>query len=178
MNMPKNHVLRVLVAFLLIMSLGLGATAANAQSIKNPFDPAFTQNASVLEINYYLSQMGPDELAATLKLFRAVQVVKGQYVGTAEGPLLMTGSLKGMVNSLGDPYSVYLDPKMYSELMLETKGSFGGVGIVLGVKDKQLTVVAVGTPGIVAEGRVAVQAVSASTRPSDVHRRPHPGCLA
>ena len=148
MNMPKNHVLRVLVAFPLIMSLGLGATAANAQSIKNPFDPAFTQNASVLEINYYLSQMGPDELAATLKLFRAVQVVKGQYVGTAEGPLLMTGSLKGMVNSLGDPYSVYLDPKMYSELMLETKGSFGGVGIVLGVKDKQLTVVAPieGTP--------------------------------
>ena len=148
MNMPKNHVLRVLVAFLLIMSLGLGATAANAQSMKNPFDPAFTQNASVLEINYYLSQMGPDELAATLKLFRAVQVVKGQYVGTAEGPLLMTGSLKGMVNSLGDPYSVYLDPKMYSELMLETKGSFGGVGIVLGVKDKQLTVVAPieGTP--------------------------------
>ena len=148
MNMPKNHVLRVLVAFLLIMSLGLGATAANAQSIKNPFDPAFTQNASVLEINYYLSQMSPDELAATLKLFRAVQVVKGQYVGTAEGPLLMTGSLKGMVNSLGDPYSVYLDPKMFSELMLETKGSFGGVGIVLGVKDKQLTVVAPieGTP--------------------------------
>lgn len=148
MNMPKNHVLRILVAFLLIMSLGLGATAANAQSIKNPFDPAFTQNASVLEINYYLSQMGPDELAATLKLFRAIQVVKGQYVGTAEGPLLMTGSLKGMVNSLGDPYSVYLDPKMYSELMLETKGSFGGVGIVLGVKDKQLTVVAPieGTP--------------------------------
>ena len=148
MNMPKNHVLRVLVAFLLIMSLGLGATAANAQSIKNPFDPAFTQNASVLEINYYLSQMSPEELAATLKLFRAVQVVKGQYVGTAEGPLLMTGSLKGMVNSLGDPYSVYLDPKMYSELMLETKGSFGGVGIVLGVKDKQLTVVAPieGTP--------------------------------
>lgn len=148
MNMPKNQVLRVLVAFLLIMSLGLGATAANAQSIKNPFDPTFTQNASVLEINYYLSQMSPDELAATLKLFRAVQVVKGQYVGTAEGPLLMTGSLKGMVNSLGDPYSVYLDPKMYSELMLETKGSFGGVGIVLGVKEKQLTVVAPieGTP--------------------------------
>ena len=148
MNMPKNQVLRVLVAFLLIMSLGLGATAANAQSVKNPFDPTFTQNASVLEINYYLSQMSPDELAATLKLFRAVQVVKGQYVGTAEGPLLMTGSLKGMVNSLGDPYSVYLDPKMYSELMLETKGSFGGVGIVLGVKEKQLTVVAPieGTP--------------------------------
>lgn len=148
MNISKNHILRVLVTFLLILSLGLVTATAGAQSIKNPFDPAFSQNASVLEINYYLSQMNPDELAATLKLFRGIQVVKGQYVGTAEGSLLMTGSLKGMIQSLGDPYSIYLDPKMYSELMLETKGSFGGVGIVLGVKDKQLTVVAPieGTP--------------------------------
>lgn len=148
MNMPKIHFLRVVITFLLILNLGLGAVNANVQSIKNPFDPAYAQNPSVLEINYYLTQMNPEELAATLKLFRAVQVVKSQYVGTAEGPLLMTGSLKGMVNSLGDPYSVYLDPKMYSELMLETKGSFGGVGIVLGVKEKQLTVVAPieGTP--------------------------------
>ena len=148
MNMLKSHFLRVTVTFLLILNLGLGAVNANVQSVKNPFDPAYTQNPAVLEINYYLTQMNPEELAATLKLFRAVQVVKGQYVGTAEGSLLMTGSLKGMVNSLGDPYSVYLDPKMYSELMLETKGSFGGVGIVLGVKEKQLTVVAPieGTP--------------------------------
>ena len=53
-----------------------------------------------------------------------------------------------MVNSLGDPYSVYMDPKMYKEIMLETKGSFSGVGIVLGVKEKMLTVVAPieGTP--------------------------------
>ena len=148
MNMLKSHFLRVTVTFLLILNLGLGAVNANVQSVKNPFDPTYTQNPAVLEINYYLTQMNPEELAATLKLFRAVQVVKGQYVGTAEGSLLMTGSLKGMVNSLGDPYSVYLDPKMYSELMLETKGSFGGVGIVLGVKEKQLTVVAPieGTP--------------------------------
>ena len=146
--MLKSHFLRVTVTFLLILNLGLGAVNANVQSVKNPFDPTYTQNPAVLEINYYLTQMNPEELAATLKLFRAVQVVKGQYVGTAEGSLLMTGSLKGMVNSLGDPYSVYLDPKMYSELMLETKGSFGGVGIVLGVKEKQLTVVAPieGTP--------------------------------
>ena len=148
MNMLKSHFLRVTVTFLLILNLGLGAVNANVQSVKNPFDPTYTQNPAVLEINYYLTQMNPEELAATLKLFRAVQVVKGQYVGTAEGSLLMTGSLKGMVNSLGDPYSVYLDPKMYSELMLETKGSFGGVGIVLVVKEKQLTVVAPieGTP--------------------------------
>ena len=54
----------------------------------------------------------------------------------------MTRRGKGIGEFPGDPYSVYMDPKMYKELMLETKGSFGGVGIVLGVKEKMLTVVA------------------------------------
>ena len=87
-------------------------------------------------------------MAATLKLFRAILVVKSQFIGDVTGEGLMNGAVKGMVNSLDDPYSVYMDPKMYKELMLETKGSFGGVGIVLGVKDKMLTVVAPieGTP--------------------------------
>ena len=109
---------------------------------------SLTEKIAAMEINYYLSKMSPDELAATLKLFRAVQAVKTNYVGNVDGVDLLTGSVKGMVNSLGDPYSVYMDPKMFSELMLETKGSFGGVGIVLGVKDKKLTVVAPieGTP--------------------------------
>ncbi|NMC31755.1 MAG: S41 family peptidase [Veillonellaceae bacterium] len=109
---------------------------------------SLTEKIAAMEINYYLSKMSPEELAATLKLFRAVQAVKTNYVGSVDGVNLLTGSVKGMVNSLGDPYSVYMDPKMFSELMLETKGSFGGVGIVLGVKDKKLTVVAPieGTP--------------------------------
>ena len=62
---------------------------------------------------------------------------------------LMTGAVKGMVASLGDPHSVYMDQKMFKEFMIETEGSFGGVGIVVGVKDKMLTVVSPieGTPG-------------------------------
>lgn len=62
---------------------------------------------------------------------------------------LMTGAVKGMINSLGDPHSIYMDAKLYKDFMIETEGSFGGVGIVLGVKDKMLTVVSPieGTPG-------------------------------
>ncbi|MBP2665180.1 MAG: ctpB 2 [Firmicutes bacterium] len=144
----KKFLSRLLIALLVMANLSFGATTGWAQSETALPGPALHQNITELEINYYLSKMSPEELAATLKLFRAIQVVKGQYVGDVEGVNLMTGSVKGMVNALGDPYSVYMDPKMYSELMLETKGSFGGVGIVLGVKDKTLTVVAPieGTP--------------------------------
>ena len=144
----KKFLSRLLIALLVMANLSFGAATGWAQSETALPGPALQQNITELEINYYLSKMSPEELAATLKLFRAIQVVKGQYVGDVEGVNLMTGSVKGMVNALGDPYSVYMDPKMYSELMLETKGSFGGVGIVLGVKDKTLTVVAPieGTP--------------------------------
>ena len=143
----KKSLLFNIIAVLTMIQLAWLPMTAQAQP-KEAATISLPEKIAVMEINYYLSKMGPDELAATLKIFRAAQVVKGQYVGAADGVNLMTGAVKGLVNALGDPYSVYMDPKMYSELMLETKGSFGGVGIVLGVKDKKLTVVAPieGTP--------------------------------
>ena len=47
-----------------------------------------------------------------------------------------------MVDSIGDPYTVYLDKKQYDELLTQTRGTYGGVGIVVGEKDGKLTVVA------------------------------------
>ena len=144
----KKSLLFHIIAVLIMIQLAWLPMTAQAQPKEAPSTISLPEKIAVMEINYYLSKMGPDELAATLKIFRAAQIVKGQYVGAADGVNLMTGAVKGLVNALGDPYSVYMDPKMYSELMLETKGSFGGVGIVLGVKDKKLTVVAPieGTP--------------------------------
>lgn len=152
MLLRKNFTLRLVIALTVMINLSIGPATGWAEPDKTSPAPSLQQNISIIEIGYYLSLMDPEELAATLKLFRAEQVVKGHYVGTVEGAKLMTGSVKGMVNSLGDPYSVYMDPKMYSELILETKGSFGGVGIVLGVKEKMLTVVAPieGTPAEIA----------------------------
>ncbi|MDQ7822477.1 MAG: S41 family peptidase [Candidatus Eremiobacteraeota bacterium] len=62
-------------------------------------------------------------------------------------------TIKGMLKTLNDPYSVFLDPKEYASLMEQMKGgSFGGIGIYIEMdKDKgnQLTVVETieGTPG-------------------------------
>lgn len=97
----------------------------------------------------YLLNAKTGDLASTVKFFRALQVVKSRYVEEVPMETLMTGAVKGMINSLGDPHSIYMDAKLFKEFMIETEGSFGGVGIVLGVKDKTLTVVSPieGTPG-------------------------------
>ncbi len=146
-NRKKSLLFNIIAVLTMIQLVWLPMTG-QAQPKEAAATISLPEKIAVMEINYYLSKMEPDELAAALKIFRAAQIVKGQYVGQADGVNLMTGAVKGLVNALGDPYSVYMDPKMYSELMLETKGSFGGVGIVLGVKDKKLTVVAPieGTP--------------------------------
>ena len=89
------------------------------------------------------------DVVSTLRVLRALQVVKSRYVEDVSVDTLMAGSIKGMVNSLNDPHSIYMDNKMFKDFMIETEGSFGGVGIVIGTKDKLLTVVAPieGTPG-------------------------------
>lgn len=107
----------------------------------------FTFTATAGGFLYLLNGNSTDVLSA-LKFFRAVQIVTTRYVEPMPMETLMAGAVKGMVNSLGDPHSIYMDAKMYKEFMIETEGSFGGVGIVLGVKDKILTVVSPieGTP--------------------------------
>lgn len=107
---------------------------------------------SINEMNWYMSKMNPSELAATLKFFRVAEMVHVGYVNDASIESLMTGAIKGTVSSIADPYSVYMDAKMYENLKIETKGFFGGVGIILGSKDNVLTVVAPveGTPSATA----------------------------
>jgi carboxyl-terminal processing protease len=57
----------------------------------------------------------------------------------------------GMLSTL-DPHSMLLDPQMYNEMKLNTRGSFGGLGIVIGIRKGALTVIRPmpGTPAYVA----------------------------
>lgn len=45
----------------------------------------------------------------------------------------------GMLHTL-DPHSVLLSPEAYKEMNLSTSGQFGGLGIVISIRDQQLTV--------------------------------------
>jgi carboxyl-terminal processing protease len=46
----------------------------------------------------------------------------------------------GMLSTL-DPHSVLLDPTLYNEMKMTTRGSFGGLGIVVGIRNGHLTVI-------------------------------------
>jgi carboxyl-terminal processing protease len=58
------------------------------------------------------------------------------------------GAIKGMVAAIGDPYTVFLDPRENEVTQEDLSGNFEGVGIQIGFRGQQLAVVSPlpGTP--------------------------------
>jgi len=78
-----------------------------------------------------------------MKLFSiVVDRVRNDYVdgGKLTYQDLIHGALKGMLSTL-DPHSEFMEPIKYDELKKDTQGEFGGVGIVISMKDNYITVV-------------------------------------
>ncbi|MBI4158074.1 MAG: S41 family peptidase [Candidatus Yanofskybacteria bacterium] len=55
---------------------------------------------------------------------------------------LLYGAIQGMVNSIGDPYTVFFEPPESKKFQEEISGSFGGIGIEIGKREGILTVIA------------------------------------
>lgn len=61
---------------------------------------------------------------------------------------MVYGAIRGMVASVGDPYTAFLEPNLNKVVNEDLNGSFGGVGIEIGYRNGQLSVIAPlsGTP--------------------------------
>lgn len=86
-----------------------------------------------------------------LTLFsEAFHIITSQYFDTTplDAHNLIEGAIEGMLDRLGDPHTHYLPPVAANELMVETEGEFGGLGIVIGIEEEVLTVISPieGTP--------------------------------
>jgi len=67
-------------------------------------------------------------------------MVQRNYVDDVTTEQLIDGAIRGMLTSL-DPHSAYLPPDAFNELQVDTRGSFGGLGIEITQRDGILTVV-------------------------------------
>ncbi|MFA6918202.1 MAG: PDZ domain-containing protein, partial [Candidatus Gracilibacteria bacterium] len=54
---------------------------------------------------------------------------------------MVYGSIKGMVDSLEDPYTVYMDPSETKDFKESLNGELEGIGAELSAKDKNLVIV-------------------------------------
>lgn len=82
----------------------------------------------------------PEE--AIRKLHKIHSLIQQKYIEPVEEDKVMEGSYRGMVASLGDPYSVYLNQKDYREMKLQATGTYDGIGVYIASRDGRITVVA------------------------------------
>ena len=96
----------------------------------------------------------PDQLGkdADFALFWDVwKRVKEDYIKKdTPDTKLFYGAIGGIVSSLDDPYSIFLDPTKAKEFNESLSGSFEGIGAELGMKKNQLLIMAT-LPGMPAE---------------------------
>ncbi len=88
-----------------------------------------------------------------MPLWKAYQIIQDRFVSSdpdfvLDQETLVNGAIEGMVDSLGDPYSVFFPPVENLEFQEAIGGEFEGVGMEVGMEDGILTVIAPlkGTP--------------------------------
>ena len=83
-----------------------------------------------------------NETYKNLKLFNEVlNMVEKNYVEEVDPKVVIHGAIKGMIKSL-DPHSDFMTAEQYSDFKIGTKGAFGGLGIVITMRDNMITVIA------------------------------------
>lgn len=107
-----------------------------ALSIGAIFASSFT-NAKSVNQDIQNSQ----KLEVYIKFTQILKVIEEQYVDEVNTTTLVNKALKGLMSNL-DAHSAYMDKKSFKELNVQTKGEFGGLGIVIGMRDGALTIVA------------------------------------
>src|SRR5881394_165949 len=68
--------------------------------------------------------------------------VADYYVDSLDEKQLYQMAIDGMLDQLGDPYSVFLKPEDFRQLSEATTGNYSGLGIQIDVRDGWITVVA------------------------------------
>lgn len=124
---PGNRI-RLLLALILILQVA-SVTPVFAEPSSLPESPMVT-----VEI-----PKGEEEL---FNLFQAVkEVISELHSSEVDSHTLYRGAIKGLFDSLNDPYSQYLDKEQFASLSSSLEGEFSGIGVTIDLIDGNITVV-------------------------------------
>lgn len=135
---------KVLVFFLLIaLVAGAGGTYAamtifdfgTSKQVAEQIDDK--DDLSETDANDQLSQ---EEVLN--KFGKAYQIISDRYVEEISDEELLEGAIQGMVKTLDDPYSVYMDQKTAKQFLDSLGSHFQGIGAEVSMTDGKVTIVA------------------------------------
>lgn len=75
-------------------------------------------------------------------LFTVREALLAKYDGEIDDSVLLESAIKGMTNSLNDPYTVFMNKEEYKSFNEQSNGEFVGIGAQVGIKEEGFVVIA------------------------------------
>ncbi|WP_028783746.1 S41 family peptidase [Thalassobacillus devorans] len=157
MNLKKSHVVILLVAALLLGAAGSffgiklaqsepGEPADNSgqtdQKAESFADLSESERQSILEKFAASNGKNGNGSADMKKVEQAYNIIQENYVQDVEKKQLIEGAIQGMLETLDDPYSVYMDKETMKQFDQSIESSFEGIGAEVSMVDDKVTIVA------------------------------------
>ncbi|GLH64300.1 S41 family peptidase [Parageobacillus sp. G301] len=76
------------------------------------------------------------------KVEQAYELIKNRYVEKVDDDKLIQGAIQGMISTLNDPYSVYMDEETSEQFTESLDSSFEGIGAEVSMINGKVTIVA------------------------------------
>lgn len=118
------------------------AILAGCLSFSQPALSQQTESAGIQDTNLASEQAtAPLPLNELRKFTNVFGKIKNAYVEEIDDATLLKYAIRGMLSGL-DPHSAYLEPSAFSDLQENTSGTFGGLGIEVGMENGFVKVIA------------------------------------
>jgi carboxyl-terminal processing protease len=140
MKLNKIHIVLILVGALVLGFVGayVGVLIANPdQAGQKIEDNASEQN----EVGKESTDLNGNIPAEWAKVAQAYKLIKDNYLEGADEQQLMTGAIEGMLSTLGDPYSTYMDVETMKQFNEQIESSFEGIGAEVSLVNGVVTIV-------------------------------------
>lgn len=127
-NKGTNKVLIALVILIVAVGSFFGGSvfgSLNKQVVLNPETPQTT----------------PQDKAFFDKLYKVKDILNREYYLNIDQETLLEGAVKGMVNAVGDPYTVFFNAEEYKAFNDDGNGNYVGIGVMVGIKEDKIVVI-------------------------------------
>ncbi|MBB5324281.1 carboxyl-terminal processing protease [Anoxybacillus tepidamans] len=131
----KKQTIALLMA--LSMLIGAGGTYAGMQFAERNADSTLIIPSE--QATKETTKSGEEELK---KVEQAYKLIKNRYVQKVDDKKLIEGAIQGMISTLNDPYSVYMDEETAYQFNESLNSSFEGIGAEVSMVNGKVTIVA------------------------------------
>ncbi|SDQ25490.1 carboxyl-terminal processing protease [Virgibacillus salinus] len=137
MNLRKQHIIIILFAALLLGFAGayFGVKLAQPDTL-----PEQIQETNKEEPNTSQDSSAPPENIE--KVSQAFNLIKDNYLNDVDDKQLIEGAIQGMLTTLEDPYSSYMDVETMERFNETIESSFEGIGAEVSTVNGKVTIVA------------------------------------